>query len=165
MIIPNWLLPMLSQDTALALPLVEKLRLLLFTPFYIALGVSVLAGSPFLALASTTSRTAKRFIYFICLRTVIPSLRYFLDTVPTWLVLTWWLRSRNIAQDGLSVMKDIALGEPCFYGQHQREWVQCLHPCGASNKRMRERTILYCHGGGHLVSCILNAELKRWCNN
>ena len=151
-LVPLLNLPMLSQDTGSALPLLERVRLLVFTPFYIALGVSLLAGSPLLALASKTSKTAKRIIYFVCLRTIIPTLRYFLDTVPTWLVLTWWLRSRNIAQDGLRVMKDVALGEPCHYGSHIREWAQCLHPCGASNKRKADRTILYCHGGGHLVS-------------
>lgn len=157
--LPFRLLPMLSQDTALALPFMEKLRLLLFTPFYIVLGVAVLASSPLLALVSKTSKTAKRLIYFVCLRTIIPTLRYFLDTVPTWIVLAWWLRSKNIAQDGLRVMKDIALGEPCHYGRHSREWVQCLHPCGASNRRDSARNVLFCHGGGHLVRSLSHPPL------
>lgn len=143
-----------SQDTALALPFLEKLRLILFTPFYVAFGAAVLASSPLLALVSKTSRTAKRLVFFLCLKTIIPSLRYFLDTIPTWLVLTWWLRSKNIAQDGLRVMKDIALGEPCHYGSHPREWAQCLHPCGLTNRRQHEqgeRVVLFCHGGGHIV--------------
>jgi hypothetical protein len=147
---------MLSQDTALALPLLERLRLVLLTPFYVALGVSVLAGSPVLALLSKTSRTARRLIFWLSLRTVIPTLRYFLDTVPTWLVLTWWLRSGNIAQDGLRVTKDVAIGAPCHYGTHRREWAQCLHPIGASQRRMTDRVVLYCHGGGHLVSFALS---------
>ena len=143
---------MLSQDTALALPLLEKIRLVLFTPLYVGFGVAALASSPLLALISKSSKTAKKIIFYLCLRTIIPSLRYFLDTVPTWLVLTWWLRSRNIAQDGVRVMKDVALGEPCCYGVHPRENVQCLHPCGVSNRRQAERAVLYIHGGGHIVS-------------
>jgi acetyl esterase/lipase len=167
--------PMFSQDTALALPFLEKLRLLLFTPFYVVFGVSVLASSPILALLSKTSKTAKKVIFFMCFKTIIPTLRYFLDTVPTWLVLTWWLRSRNIAQDGLRVMKDVALGEPCHYGTHSREWVQCLHPCGASNRRPTDRHILFCHGGGHIAAnCIVlmpsvtpwvRAGYTVWCMN
>jgi len=148
--------PITSQDTALALPFLEKLRLLVFTPIYVLFGAAVLASSPILAAISKTSKTAKRLVYFLCLRTIIPTLRYFLDTVPTWLVLTWWLRSKNIAQDGVRVMKDIALGEPCHYGSHSREWAQCLHPCGLENRKRNDgdRVILFCHGGGHLVSSL-----------
>jgi len=62
------------------------------------------------------------------------------------------------------VMKDIALGEPCHYGAHSREWVQCLHPIGSSNRRPADRAILFCHGGGHIAanSVLLMPSVTPW---
>lgn len=118
-----------SGEPGLPLTFRERVRLFIFTPFYILLGVVLLISTPLLALISGVSRVGRQFVYQVVLHTTIPALRYFLDTVPTWLVHAWWLRSQPIAQDGEPVMKDVAVGEQHVYGTHPRENLYALYPC------------------------------------
>jgi acetyl esterase/lipase len=151
-LLPLALPSVLSQDTGLPLPLYRVVALLLLSPAYVSLGVSVLASAPLLAFASRSSRLAKLIVYHVAIRTLIPALRSFLDTVPTWLVYTWWLRSANIAQDGRRVLQDVAIGEHLKFGSHTREWLQALHPCGPQTQLEPQMHVLFVHGGGWIAA-------------
>ena len=121
-----------TDDPGEPLSLGAKIRLVLFTPFYILLGLLLLSSTPLLALLAACSHGAQSLVYRIILNTVVPLLRYFLDTIPTWLVHAWWLRSHAIAQDGLPVMHDVAVGGRHNYGAHPRENLSALFPCHTS---------------------------------
>ena len=85
--------------------------------------------------------------------------RYFLDTIPTWLMDTWWLKdikATHISQDSLPVMRNVAQSEYYTFGDRKlRETVQALQPFRlVPNQEIKH--ILYVHGGGFIAA---NAKL------
>jgi hypothetical protein len=78
-------------------------------PVLFVLGCAALAVTPLLILLAPLPFGRKVIFRFSAL-TVVPLLSRFLDTIPTWLVWTWWLHSNHIAQDGERVLEGVALG-------------------------------------------------------
>eukprot|EP00658_Telonema_sp_P-2_P077317 TRINITY_DN6961_c0_g1_i5.p1 TRINITY_DN6961_c0_g1~~TRINITY_DN6961_c0_g1_i5.p1 ORF type:complete len:390 (+),score=50.95 TRINITY_DN6961_c0_g1_i5:452-1621(+) len=116
-----------------------------------------------------------RLLFFrIITSTAIPILARFLDTVPTWLVMIWWLPDyykTHIAQDGRPCLEGIAVGELHVYSdRHPRETVQALTPWLSDTSSTAQvtapvasasgdwfqgpgpRHVLYIHGGGFLAA-------------
>eukprot|EP00657_Telonema_sp_P-1_P004142 TRINITY_DN1957_c0_g1_i1.p1 TRINITY_DN1957_c0_g1~~TRINITY_DN1957_c0_g1_i1.p1 ORF type:complete len:391 (+),score=29.39 TRINITY_DN1957_c0_g1_i1:145-1317(+) len=145
-------------------------------PFVLFFGVSMLIMAPVYMFGTALSSWSRLMFFRIITRTAVPLLAGFLDSIPTWLVMIWWLPDyykSHIAQDGRPCLEGIAVGELHLYAEkHPRETVQALTPWGSdvvdstsqdlvtpevdSTGRWFQqggpRHVLYIHGGGFLAA-------------
>eukprot|EP01065_Artemidia_motanka_P027979 TRINITY_DN33184_c0_g1_i1.p1 TRINITY_DN33184_c0_g1~~TRINITY_DN33184_c0_g1_i1.p1 ORF type:complete len:527 (+),score=154.05 TRINITY_DN33184_c0_g1_i1:72-1652(+) len=92
-------------------------------------GVLVLVSSPLVLVVAGSAAWIRSVVYWISAYVVVKPLRWFLDTVCTYLYWIWWLPSlSHIAQDGRPVLEGCAIGELQYYGGSSREWLQAIHP-------------------------------------
>jgi len=142
------------------------LWIVFITPVMLAFGILAVGMSPVYMFATALSGWSRVVFFGVVTRTIIPVLAGFLDSVPTWLVMIWWLPDyykTHIAQDGKPVLQGIAVGELHLYSErHPRETVQALTPWGcdgneseppsASWFQRSPRHVMYIHGGGFLAA-------------
>jgi len=149
-------------------------------PLFVFLGAVLILTSPLLMAVFHTKSPLKKVFFMFAAYTIIPLLSWFLDTIPTWMMDTWWLKDRkrtHICQDGKPVMENVAIGEFATYGDRKfREHVQALQPFRLSIDEGDEvRNVLYIHGGGFIaanskllmpsITPIVRAGFTIWCCN
>eukprot|EP01062_Namystynia_karyoxenos_P074387 TRINITY_DN71262_c0_g1_i1.p1 TRINITY_DN71262_c0_g1~~TRINITY_DN71262_c0_g1_i1.p1 ORF type:complete len:623 (+),score=145.64 TRINITY_DN71262_c0_g1_i1:92-1870(+) len=101
------------------------------------LGLLVILGSPVIVLMTGTAGWIRIGFYNFLGYVIIAPLRWFLDTVATYLYMAWWLPGRtHISQDSRPVLEHCATGELQWYGNHEREWLQAVHPTGAGMRAL-----------------------------
>ena len=157
-------------------------------PMFMLLGFLLIASSPLLMAIFHTKSPLKKVFYYFAAYTIIPLLSWFLDTIPTWLMDTWWLKDKkrtHISQDGKPVLENVAIGEFHTYGDRRyRENVQALQPfrysatsksSSSSSNTSNVRHVLYIHGGGFIaanskllmpsITPIVRKGYTIWCAN
>ena len=140
--------------------ILRNLFVLITAPFPILIGAILILTSPILLNVFSTKSPLKKVFFYFAAYTVIPLLSYFLDTIPTWLMDTWWLKdvkATHISQDSLPVMRNVAQSELHTFGDRKlRETVQALQPFRLRVNEDSVKHILYVHGGGFIAA---NAKL------
>lgn len=156
---------------------------LLAAPMFMLLGFLLIVSSPLLMATFHTKSPLKKVFYYFAAYTIIPLLSWFLDTIPTWLMDTWWLKDKkrtHISQDGKPVLENVAVGEYHTYGDRRfRENVQALQPfryeSKANGSPQTVKHVLYIHGGGFIaanskllmpsITPIVRKGYTIWCAN
>ena len=141
--------------------ILSNLFVVVTAPIPIIVGAILILTSPILLNVFSPKSPLKKVFFYFAAYTVIPLLSYFLDTIPTWLMDTWWLKdikATHISQDSLPVMRNVAQSELHTFGDRKlRETVQALQPFRLTPANEDSiKHILYVHGGGFIAA---NAKL------